>query len=368
MAVSRAALAKSATTADPATTLTISKPDSHTLVAGDLLVAFITSNDVSHGVPSGWVAFGGDTLAPTTLWQARLYYRIVTGSEGSSFSWTVGGGGPSAGVICAYGGVDTANPIDSINELIDNSTNAEPSTGPSATAVSAIGRTVYVRAVRRSSAGSSAAVLSTATAGVTREIVSGANALSSTGNTNYSITPFTQDANYSTTGSKSGLAISCSPDETQNYEATFNLRARNEGSSAATIPSVTSAFVGDIPIVSGSIASSIAPAVANMDGIASPPSGSMSTTLSPVTSAFEGSGVGGSTEVTLSPVTSAFAGSVEPLGPISAQLAPVVASFGAETKPFGEHVIRVERDERAFRVTDDDTGLIRILRSQVTDA
>lgn len=386
--VSRAAFAQSATTADPATSLVISKPSSSALVAGDLLVACITSNDTAHGVPSGWVTFGGDSLVgstPSVAWQVRLYYRIVTGSEGSSFTWTVGGGGPSAGLICAYRGVDTTNPIDSITQNMPNGTVGEPRTGPSATAISPVGRTVYVRSVRRSSAGGSPCVLSSAASGVTRELVSGANGLSTSGNTNYTITAYSENANYSTAGSKSGLAISCSPDETQNYETTFNLRAMTDGSAAVSVPLVEVDVAGHHRIDAVLDVATLLPTVV-ADGIAQPPSGPLSMTLPLITADLAGqiihgsmsvdlhlvtanltaTHVGGSFQIPLPLLTVEVGGGVVSFGPFQAFTPMVVVDFVAETKPFGEHVIVVARDERAFMVTDDDTGLIPMKRSKVT--
>lgn len=103
-------------------------------------------------------------------------------------------------------------------------------------------------------------------------------------------------------------------------------------------------------------------------GTPTPPSGTMDTTLSPISMTLAAtSDTGGSASMTLGPVTMAFAGGVNPAGALAMTLSPITIAFSTETIPFGEQVIRVEAESRAFRVIDEDPGLIEISRDQVTD-
>ncbi len=344
MAITQVGGTETGTTTDPATSLTINKPA--TVAAGDVMIAGVTANNDTITAPAGWTEFEG-RLAPTVAWQVRLYYKVVTGSEGASFSWTVGSGGPSAGFINCWRGVDNANPIDATSAAtIVEANQGEPDTGPSVTAVSAIGRMMYIRAVRRTTAGGVTGELTTAVAGVSRRTsIAG---LSASGNTAYVLGAFSADSSYTTSGSKSGLAISYSSTEATHYEATFALREDLAGSVGATLPKVTSSFAGE----------------------REPNSGAMAATLPSVTSSMAGTHyvpATGTLEATLPAVTASAEATVEPNGSMSASIAPV-AAFGGETRQFGEHIIVVEQDHRAFLVVDDgtDVGLKSIKRSRVT--
>src|SRR6478609_6786919 len=107
MAITQVGTTTTSTTTDPSATLTITKPSGGVAV-GDVLIAGITSNNDTQ-VATGWTKFDGQTLDPTTLWQVNLYYKVAVSGDvsASNYSFTVGTGGPSAGFITAWRGVDT---------------------------------------------------------------------------------------------------------------------------------------------------------------------------------------------------------------------------------------------------------------------
>lgn len=93
--------------------------------------------------------------------------------------------------------------------------------------------------------------------------------------------------------------------------------------------------------------------------------GSFAVQLAGVTQDFAGQIINGTFAVQLSGVTQTFAGAVNPSAAFTMQLSPVTVLFGSETTPFGEHVIHVEPERRAFNITDE--LMTPIYRDQVTD-
>ncbi len=352
------------------TSLTINKPTS--MSVGDVMIAMITCDGTSPSAPSGWTEFGGG-LHGSASWNNRLYYRVVTGSEGSSFTWTTGSSGPAAGLINAWTGVNTSGgPIDGFVET-EGTTSSEANTGPTAT-ISVTGghRMMYVRAVRDAPGNGTATKADLTEASATASVRRCVGSASATGNTSYTIAHFNEDADDAGSGSYPGLAITCDISEDHNYEATFALKGLGvpaDGSITSTTPSVTSSFAGTRTMADGPIASTVPSVSASWIGIAAPPEGPMAATTPSVTSALAGAhDHAGPVGATTPLVSTAFVGAVNPSGSISATLPGLSVALGSETKPFGEHVILVEAEHRAFRVIDDDPGLAPITRSQVTDA
>jgi hypothetical protein len=107
------------------TNVTVNKPSSS---QGDVLLATIAihggSSAIVSGVPSGW------HLIASTTNDANLslltYWKADSGSEPSSYTWTVNGQTTGEGAITPYSGVDSSNPIDA--------SDAPGNTGLSATA------------------------------------------------------------------------------------------------------------------------------------------------------------------------------------------------------------------------------------------
>ncbi len=133
------------------TTLTISKPAS--TAAGDILIATIAAHGGSDDTitpPSGWTLIlrtnNGTNNALAT------YYHVVTGSEGSTFAWTLNygsHGNRAGGGILRYTGVDTSNPVDT------SSGNTGTSASPSASNVTTtVANDLLVAAFASDSSGS----------------------------------------------------------------------------------------------------------------------------------------------------------------------------------------------------------------------
>lgn len=342
-------------------TLTISAPAG--VAARDVLLAHITTNNRTVTAPSGWVNFGGGTSAGFA-WQAQLYYKIAGSSEPADYDWTIGSGtdAPSAGCINAWRGVDNGDPIGAIAEVFDDSDLSEPSTTPSVTVPSDCprGRLYAVRACRRAAA--DGVVFSESDASWSRRTT-----VAGLGGVSYTVSHFSHDTSpsFTTSGSKTGLAISGSLTETNNYKATYALREENQGTSAMTLGSVTMDVEADHRI-SGDVDLTLGNVTADFAGEGSPPTGDVAMTLSPVSADFAAdSDIGGDSDLQLSPVVAGFSGAVEPIGDIDLQLPSVTVQFGTETQPFGEHVIRVEEEKRSFLVIQDDPGLIPIYVGEV---
>jgi hypothetical protein len=56
------------------------------LAGGDLLVLYTMYNYWDTNTPAGWVELTGDTGANVGTW--RVFYKIASGSEGATVSWT----------------------------------------------------------------------------------------------------------------------------------------------------------------------------------------------------------------------------------------------------------------------------------------
>ena len=101
--------AASAGTANPGTSLVITKPTG--TVDGDVMIAGIVGNITTELVaPAGWTQVRLDS-ASTFRYGV---YRRVASSEGANYTWTLtaSGTGSIAGGIQAYSGVDNTTPVD----------------------------------------------------------------------------------------------------------------------------------------------------------------------------------------------------------------------------------------------------------------
>ncbi|HZR02677.1 MAG TPA: LamG domain-containing protein [Burkholderiales bacterium] len=110
--------------------------------AGDLLLAAVAArNAATVTAPAGWTAVAAlNTTSGTTLRQV-VYYRVATGTEPASYTFTLSSSVRTAGLIVAYRGVDTANPIDvSAGQAnASASTITAPSITPSVTGTMLVG-------------------------------------------------------------------------------------------------------------------------------------------------------------------------------------------------------------------------------------
>jgi hypothetical protein len=357
---------------------TINKPAG--VVANDVLVAFMETGAADISTPSGWTLIDSFQTGSSSM-TSNIYYKVVTGSEGSSFSFTDNGGdlAPLCGAIVAYRGCDVSgSPID-VQADADGGT-SDPRTGPSVTTTAASARLLYFRAGKTSSVGSEG---TWSVSGTTMR-----QRFSNRGNSTQYYCEIHDDNADVTAGLHTGKSFNGSLTLTGSIDRTIALKALAEpasGDVTATLPSVTSSFAATRVMPDGPITATLPSVSASFDGLAAPPSGPMDATLPGVSSSLSGvaDGAGtvsvtlpsvssslageiihGSLSATLPGVTTALAGGVEPIGGITATLPFLSAvEFTVETQPFGAHVIHVEHESRAFRVTDEDEGLI-YLRSR----
>ncbi len=106
--------AVSGATTSPSSSLNLSRPGG--VQAGDVLIAAVSyrlDGSAAVGAPSGWTHVRTDTCAGPreTVQTQRLYYRIATGAEPSSYAWSFGTAAGAVGAVVAYTGVDSSAPI-----------------------------------------------------------------------------------------------------------------------------------------------------------------------------------------------------------------------------------------------------------------
>lgn len=89
-------------------TLTITKPT--TIATGDVMIAHVMQANSTSSItpPSGWNVI---SMQGSTGIRSYIYYKAVTTSEPSSYSWTFSGSTNASGGISAYRGLNTALPI-----------------------------------------------------------------------------------------------------------------------------------------------------------------------------------------------------------------------------------------------------------------
>ena len=115
------------------TSITINKPTG--VVSGDVMIVNIaqTGNNTNDPTLSGWTLIDGSSLAGGTARYGAVLYRKADGTEGTSFTFTLGTGVTSAvGSIVAFSGVDVTTPFDVIPGTISVQTS---STAVAATAI-----------------------------------------------------------------------------------------------------------------------------------------------------------------------------------------------------------------------------------------
>lgn len=108
----------------PATKLVLPKPP--TMDAGDVMVASIDSRTKAETtviVPEGWTLVT-ETNTSTNTMTKKTYYKVVTDTEPSSYSWGMPEGRSMSGMILGFSGIDTAQPIFAKSSL-DNYNTAE---------------------------------------------------------------------------------------------------------------------------------------------------------------------------------------------------------------------------------------------------
>jgi hypothetical protein len=359
----------SATTGSSASSgsFSVNKPTG--VASGDLLIMLGASNEGTWDTfPSGWTQLTVSTDASTAnAFRAYIWYKVAGGSEPSSYSFgsstASGSGAPMVGIMVAYRGADNTSPFPNIS--VDHLNNQAYNLGNPAVSFTQTlqGRQFFAR-FSRSVVGTPTYSTSTSGWAINSQI-----AQNSGGSTTYAACFVPRDADDGP-GSRNEPSVPSGTDTTGNTTDNFYvlglIEAVPEGSIAATIPAVTASMDGyhRIDAVLGATLPAVAVA---MDGIAAPPSGPWASTLAPVTASMAGTSIGGAYAATLAPVSASLAGAVNPIGAFAATIPAVTAQFQVETRAFGEHVITVEPEHRAFLVTDEGDGLIPIKRSQVTN-
>lgn len=84
-------------TANGSTSLVITKPTG--IAAGDILIAAVCAPNFTPSLPAGWT----DLLGTSPM---RTAFKVVTGSEGASFTWTSSSTQNWVGIITAIRGID----------------------------------------------------------------------------------------------------------------------------------------------------------------------------------------------------------------------------------------------------------------------
>ncbi|MBP1675300.1 MAG: hypothetical protein H6Q24_1438, partial [Bacteroidetes bacterium] len=102
--------------APSSTTITLSKPAG--VSPGDIMIVNIvkyTGSNTINPSSSGWTLIDGAVLGGSNYVRGAILYRIVDGTEGNNFTFSLGGFPTNAyneGALVAYTGVDLTNPFD----------------------------------------------------------------------------------------------------------------------------------------------------------------------------------------------------------------------------------------------------------------
>lgn len=300
------------------TSVTATKPTG--TASGDLLVAVFTSNSQDCTPPPGWTEIVDEVVE---VFRCQIFYKVAGGSEPANYTFSVGSSAPLVLSVSAFRGIDTAAPID-ISPVFESGTgHSEAYTTPSVTGGSS-GRLLYLRTVRESGSTPATFTASSVTELADVGVFSG-------GSVSYSLGLYMATVDYNTSGSQSGLAITCSLTEEHNIVATWGIKSAGvPGSMSANMP---------IPTVSMSGSWAI-PAVVDAD-IPLP-----SVSVTAFSGEFEGS------LAAQVPITVSVVAFVEPRGALDASILPVI-TMGAETRHFSDSVISIEREERWLIMTQD---------------
>ncbi len=116
------------------TTAVLPKPAG--VVVTDLLLAFLVNDSSSSNAPTAPAGWTEAFFGPTDVGK-KCFYKFISGSEGSSFSFSTTAGNVLRGVILAYSGVDTSQPFDVAVAQALNSSSATTITTPTLTTATA---------------------------------------------------------------------------------------------------------------------------------------------------------------------------------------------------------------------------------------
>jgi hypothetical protein len=312
--------------------ITVTRPT--TVSAGDVLIGLVASGDQSISPPAGWTEFMDAAYGV----RVHGFYKVATGSEATSYTFTGAADTAILGVVSAYSGVDQANPIDIAATILATGAATEPYATPSITGGTS-GKVYYVRAAWVSAPGATPVAFSTAGAASERADLG----VASGGFSAYSMAFYESTSTYTSGGTKSGLAITASGSlqEHTNIVATFALRG-------VTVPGPMEVLLG-LP-------------TASLDGLAQT-QGPLAVDLSLPEVAIEGLGVpiDGPMEITIPPVVD-FPSYVWPTGTASVTV-PISMDFEGETRRLTSNVIIIEEDPRWLIIHQDDIEVVSSRRT-----
>lgn len=303
-----------------ATSVTVTKPAGTT--TDDLLLAFFTSNNQNCSPPSGWTEIADETIE---VFRTQVFYKVAGGSEPSNYQFSVSSSAPLVASVTCIRDVDKTTPIDITAVAETDTEHSEPYTTPSITGGSA-GRLVYFRAVR---------VLSSTPATFTASGVTELKDVGvfSGGSASYSQGLYLANADYSGSGTKSGLAITTSGTDTHNFVFTVGLKAK------AGVTGTIDADVPSIPTVSMAATWALAASL------------SVQMPMPSMTSEVFNGNFEAELDVDV-PISMNIAASTPVRGELDVIPVPE-ADFTGETRFFAENVVIPVREERWFIMTQD---------------
>lgn len=364
MAVTQVGTATTAVTTNTGT-VTVNKPTD--VVEGDFLIATFAVNEGTI-TASGWTAFVTRTDTPNNTFGGYLYYKWAGPSEPSTYTFSSSAtDAPMPIVVTAWRGVHTTDPMPAgaveVGGNVSANVNPNP---PNSFSQGNFGLLFYSRLSRAQVSPTPTFTNSSASWSLLGQIGG-----FSGGQARYSVCQVWHNTRTGA-GTRSEPDVRADVDTTDNVYILGYLREEPDRTGAITsqLPSVTSTFAGEREMPAGSITAQLPKITSSFTATGAPPEGALAAALPKVSASFQASGVGGGFTSTLPSIHSEWEGGVEPIGPFELTLPSLTSSFVAETSVFGEHVIRVEREDRAFRVVDDgitSTGLKPIKRSKVSE-
>lgn len=315
---------QSATQAN-ASSITATKPTG--TASGDVLLAFFTSNNQTCSPPSGWTLVFDDV---TEVFRHQMFYKVAGGSEPSNYSFTVGSAAsPLILVISGWRGVDTSVVFDIPVVERALTTTSEPLTTPTASGGGS-GRLMYLRTSRVSG--------STPT-GYTESggIEDSDTGIFSGGSVCYTISTCYASSDYSSGGSKSGLAYTADQTTSHNIIATWALKSTGvPGTMGVSLPSPLSVDISGSMAIPGTINATLPQ-------------------ISPIDIEIWNGTYTGPLAVTV-PISMDIEAASAPQATLATVITPVIGIAG-ETRRFGTNVIEITSDTRWLIVRQDDIFL-----------
>jgi hypothetical protein len=290
---------------------------------GDLMLAFLTANNQNATAPAGWTEIADDVVE---IFRNQVFYKVAGASEPASYQFSVSNDTILVLTISSFRDVDTAaSPIDITPVVETDLTANEPYTTPTVTGGTA-GRLIYFRASRDDNT----TEITYTASGVTELADHGID----NGSVAYSHAVYMANADYSGSGSKSGLAITANSTETHNFVMTLGIKAKSgpQATMSVQMPSLPSVSM---------TASWSHVATVNVNPIPMPQM---------TAEAFHGENEG-PLDVSV-PITVNIAGTINPRGTLDTVVTPTVSVVG-ETRFFGDNTVIPEREERWLVMTQD---------------